>query len=283
MPIDFTASPIPGTDDRRQKVPDYASSGWADVFELDFFAPDASFGGFVTMGLYPRSKRGWFWAVVVGDDRPLVIVVDDELPLPPAPNLEVRSSGIWTDLIPQVPLEHFTVGLEAFGVGIDDPEEVFKSLRGDRTPMGFDMEWETDGDGWPLLPSGFELPCRAHGEILLGHEEFDFDGLGTRRRWWGDDARRSAPGMWLSGWWDDGTPLVGGPCELLERRSAEVFEITHPGDESTSLTATVRSVAPLPILRPGHETLGQRWRMLCRVEAGAGVESRQGVGWLDLQ
>ncbi len=234
------------------------------------------------MGLYPQSKRGWFWATVVGDDRPLVIVVDDELPLPKEPNLEVRSSGIWTDFIPQVELEHFTVGLEAFGVGIDDPDEVFNGLRGDRTPVGFDLEWETEGDGWGLLPSGFELPCRAHGEILVGHEEFDFDGLGVRRRWWGDDARRSEPGIWLSGWWDDGAPL-GGRCEMLHRRSAEVIEMTHPHDVAQTVVASIRSVAPLPIIRPTQESPGQRWRMLCRVEAIEADERRQGVGWLDLQ
>lgn len=261
-------------------MPADADSSWADVVELDFFAPDASFGGFAVMGLYPRSKQGWFWAAVVGDDRPLVLVVDDELPLPAAPNLEVRSSGIWTDLIPQVPLVHYTVGLEAFGVGIDNPDDVFTGLRGDLTPMGFDLEWETEGDGWLLDSPGFELPCRAHGEILLGHEEFDFDGLGTRRRWWGDDARRSAAGMWLSGWWDDGTPLHGGQCELLERHSAEALVLTHPDAVGQSLTASVRSVAPLPIIRPAQAVDGQRWRMLCRVEDSS---ARQGVGWLDLQ
>lgn len=273
MPID-----LPASADRRQVAPPGIATDWADVFELDFFAPDASFGGFVTMGLYPGAKRGWFWAAVVGDDRQLVLVVDDELPLPAAPHLEVRSSGIWTDFIPQIPLEHFTVGLEAFGVGLDDPNDVFDGLRGDLTPIGFDMEWETEGDMWPIDPTGFEVPCRAHGEILLGHEEFDFDGLGTRRRWWGPDDRRAAPGMRLSGWWHDGASF-GAACELLDRASPEVFVVEATDIATSPLTLVVKAVAPLPIIRPGHDEVGQRWRMLCRVEAGDKV----GVAWLDLQ
>lgn len=256
-------------------MPVTAPRGWVDVFELDYFASDGSFGGFVVMGLYPAVGRGWFWASVVGADRPLVLVVDDEMPLPAWPNLEVRSTGIWTDLIAQVPLVHFTVGLEAFGVGLDDPAEVFTGLRGDLTPLGFDLEWETRTPAWALPGGGFELGCSAHGEILVGHEEFDFEGRGTRRRWTGPDERRFESGMWLSGWWDDDEPLVGRSCGLEKRLSAEHLQLSA-GEERFDVV--VMSVAPVPVVGVDGQT-SQRWRMLCRIDA----QGRTGTGWLDLR
>ena len=250
---------------------------WVDVFELDFFAADGSFGGFVTMGLYPTAGRGWYWACVTGNDRQLVLAVDEEMPIPKWPKLEVRTDGLWTDLIPQVPFDHFTVGLEAFGVGLDDVNEVFTGLRGDRTPMGFDLEWDTAG---PVETLGFEasvsMACKAHGEILLGHEEFDFEGLGVRRHWWGSDERRFEPGMELSGWWDSGMPIPSQRCELLKRIDTETMVLVL--DDERELTAKVQSVAPLPISGPTHDP-AQRWRMLCRF----GDDEVAGTGWLDLR
>jgi hypothetical protein len=55
--------------------------------------------------------------------------------------------------------------LEAFGVRFDDEAEAAASDRGERVPVGFDLEWET--------------PDRVVGEILLGRARYDLDARGT--------------------------------------------------------------------------------------------------------
>ena len=67
--------------------------------------PRAAAGGRRRPGTGPRS-----WA----PDRPLVLVRDHDVPLPGGRSLEVRTSGLWADHTCETPLEHWTVGVEAF-------------------------------------------------------------------------------------------------------------------------------------------------------------------------
>lgn len=169
----------------RRHEPD-GDPAWEEVWDLDFWAEDASLGGYIRLALRPGLGRAAYWACLVGDGRPLVSVIEAEAPVPKPPTLEFRTSGLWADIIAQVPFSHMTVGLEAFGLAFDDPAEVFGRGWGDREALGFDLEWE-DETG-PHAPAGepiHQSPARVHGEILVGREEIDFDGWGTRRHRWG--------------------------------------------------------------------------------------------------
>ena len=53
---------------------------WGESWYLDWAAADASYGGYVRLGLYPNLGLSWWWIALVGEDRPLVLVVDHELP-----------------------------------------------------------------------------------------------------------------------------------------------------------------------------------------------------------
>ena len=178
---------------------------WEEVWDLDFWSADASLGGYIRLAVRPGVGRATYWACLVGTDRPLVSVIEAEAPIPRAPTLEFRTSGLWADIIPQVPFAHMTVGLEAFGLAFEDPAEVFGRGWGDREALGYDLEWEDEAA--PHLPardgSGHHSPARVHGEILVGRDEIDFDGWGTRRHRWGpnDDADE----MVAAGRLDDGT------------------------------------------------------------------------------
>lgn len=55
---------------------------WNESWYFDFAAPDGSLGGYVRIGLYPNQGVAWYWACLVGEGRPLVTVVDHEVPLP---------------------------------------------------------------------------------------------------------------------------------------------------------------------------------------------------------
>lgn len=170
---------------------------WQESYYLDFFSPDGSVGGYVRIGLYPNLGAAWYWGCVVGPDRPLVTVIDHTVPLPADDRtLEVRASGLWADHNVETPLEHFSLGLEAFGVALDDPAEVYGEARGERTPLGFDLEWETDGTvfRYPEGMDRYEIPCRVHGEILVGSERIELDGFGQRDHSWGHRD------WWTMGW-----------------------------------------------------------------------------------
>jgi len=98
-------------------------------------------------------------------DGGLVLVADDDIPLPKGSLLEVRADGLWAELVCETPGEHWGFGLEAFGLRYDDPGEALVSDRAERVPVGLDLEWET--------------PDRVIGEILVGRERIAFDGTGA--------------------------------------------------------------------------------------------------------
>ncbi len=76
----------------------------------------------------------------------------------------VRAEGLWAELLCETPGEHWSFGLEAFGVRFDDEAEAATSDRGERIPVGFDLEWETTG---PVAARGdhgydsYELTARG--------------------------------------------------------------------------------------------------------------------------
>ena len=119
---------------------------WEESYGFDFAAGDGSVGGYVRLGMRPADGVAWYWAAVVGPDRPFVLVRDHDVPLPRGRSLEVRTSGLWADHTCETPLEHWTVGLEAFGVALDDPREAFGGERGDLCALGMDLEWEAADD-----------------------------------------------------------------------------------------------------------------------------------------
>lgn len=112
---------------------------------------------------------------------PYVVVREDDIPPPRSPSsFGIRAEGLWADMNCETPFEHWSYGLEAFGLALDDPGDE----RGDLVPLGFDLEWEATG---PIEGGHGEYtqPGIVHGEILVGTEAIAFDGTGTRRHQWG--------------------------------------------------------------------------------------------------
>lgn len=185
---------------------------WNESYYFDFAADDGSLGGYVRVGLYPNLGVVWYWASLVGEGRDLVTVIDHEVPLPSGDSsLELRTTGLWADHTCETPLEHFGLGLEAFGVGLDDPRQVYGEMRGEQVPIGFDLEWETDGAAYdyPAPLDRYEISCVVHGEILVGDERIEFDGHGQRDHSWGVRDWWVVSWCWVSGWLDDGTRFQG--------------------------------------------------------------------------
>ena len=163
---------------------------WEESWQLDFATNDGALGGSLRLGLLPNRGCSTVWCYVVGEGRRLVTVIEQEAPPLRQDALDLRCEGLWTDVICEAPLEHWSVGLEAFGVALDDPADALHGLRGDRIGVGLDLGWEVSGQIWQD-PGGdrYVAPAEVHGEVLLGSEVITFDGWGT----W--EHERSPPGV----------------------------------------------------------------------------------------
>ncbi|MBV9933043.1 MAG: hypothetical protein JO367_01965 [Actinobacteria bacterium] len=207
---------------------------------FDFATADGSFGGSVRLARDITGGRAVYWACVVGDGRPLVTVRDDEVPLPRGTSLEVRTSGLWSAMHTETPGEHWSVGLEAFALSLDDPTDAWADERGDLVPLGFDLEWEATALGTTAQP------CLVTGEVLVGTEQIEVEARG----WRGDDHGVPDWGGWSrrTGHWSDGTPLA-------------------KADD-----ATWTPLHEAPVLADGFRLQ----RSLCRLDGPTG---RRGAGW----
>jgi hypothetical protein len=176
-------------------------------------------------------------------------------------------------LVCETPLDHWSVGLEAFGVALDDPLEAWGRERGDPWAMGLDVEWEGTAPcaAWPGAETGYWQGCDVHGDVLVGAGRFSLVGTGTRVHLWGDRPRQE-PSGWAAGRLDDGatftsTDLVVACDEEGRMRSVS---LDAGGEHVTGVAA-----AQAPVLLPGA---GRLARSVCRYEAPGG---RWGHGWAE--
>ncbi|MFA9564314.1 MAG: hypothetical protein ACERLM_06375 [Acidimicrobiales bacterium] len=281
---------------------------WNESWYFDFVTRDGSTAGYVRVGLYPNLDVLWYWAYLVRPDadRPLVAVIDHEVPVPPpAGSLELRTEGLWADHIVETPLDHVTVGLEAFGVALDRPEAAYGNLWGERIALGFDLEWETDRGlsfAYPFT-TRYEISCTVHGEVLVGDERLDIDAIGQRDHSWGVRDWWAFGWCWISGWLEDGARFhaaiqhpeamwaigyLAPPDGPLEATVACRVDDAPLGEHGfpTSVTVTVDevtlAVTPIgwaPVLLTSDDAKTSYFpRGAIRVRADDG---RQGVGWIE--
>jgi hypothetical protein len=139
------------------------------------FASDGGISGFARLELRRDESVAWFWTYLIGPEIDgLVVVRDHDVPLPRA-RLELRADGLWTEFSCETPHEHWTFGLEAFGVRLDAPDDALAGEIGERLPVGFDLEWEVAGSG----DGSVRHEGVVHGEILLSRSRYEIDTQGT--------------------------------------------------------------------------------------------------------
>jgi hypothetical protein len=282
---------------------------WNESWYFDFVDPDGTLGGYVRIGLYPNLGVCWYWACVVGEGRKLVTVVDHTVPLPRAGgSLELRHDGLWADHNCEAPLDHWSLGLEAFGVMLDDPADTYSGMLGERMPLGFELDWETDGAvfRWPSPLDRYEVPCRVHGQILVGDESISFEGWGQRdhswgvRDWWSngwcwsafrlDDAAGTRvhavtliPSIGMAFGYVQGeagnevvsTFAVDDVMDLRTERFLDAYRVETPAG---GVQLSVEPVAWSPVLLVDPDGRESRFpRAMCRVDDG----TSSGVGWIE--
>ena len=233
----------PDPRDEHRHLPD-STELWNESYYMDWFNEDLTLGGYARIGFYPNLNRVWYWACLVGPDRPLVTVIEHEVAMPKsASSLELRHEGLWADHVIEVPNEHMSINLESFGLSLDDPAEVYHDPRGEVVPFGFELDFITDRGAyqWPPITPRYEIPCRVQGQILVGDERIEFDGWGQRdhswgaaRDWWAmpwswtagrlEDGERwhSAGGFSANNEWGVGYELAAGSEEFIESDRVQI-------------------------------------------------------------
>ncbi len=140
-----------------------------------------------------------------------LVVADEHVPVPRwEAGLDIRTDGLWASVYCETPFEHWSLGLEAFGLrlgaspvaeageapvaAVDEVDEAvgaWDDLVGERLAMGFDLEWELRGPPEPLSDGGgYAQVGVLFGEVLVARDRIEIDGPAVRDHWWG-----GAPGV----------------------------------------------------------------------------------------
>jgi hypothetical protein len=291
----------PADEDRHQAS---GETWFNESWYFDFSQADGT-GGYVRLGLYPNQRMAWFWAYLVTPEEGLIVVRDHEIPLPKGDALEVRADSLWAELVCETPMEHWGLGMEAFGVRLDEPVDAYRGEIGERLPVGLDLEWEavTPVYDYPYpdghLGAHYEHAGIVHGELLIGSDRIPFEGRGERDHSWGERD------WWQFGWhWTafqigqalavnfvqpEGSDLALGAVwrvgDEVEPVTAARVE-THFGahgiptaaryviNHELEVDVEVIAAAPVPLTAPDGRT-GMFPRALCRYTTLEGT----GTGW----
>ena len=238
--------------------------GGPETWSFDFVAPDGALAGFVGLTLWSAPRLAWYWAALVGRRRPYLLVRDLDVAAPRSPtSREIRSEGLWADVNCETPHDHWSLGLEAFGVSLDDPDEALGAERGDRTGLGLDLEWEAAA---PVLggPGSYGQACAVHGEILVGGgggpvETIAFEGSGWRRHAWGAAVQWFTPTWRVDGCLDGGAPYS---APLVDDAGLAVLQRAPLRLEGAGRAAVLERALCRFTMPGGHTGLGWTERII---------------------
>lgn len=298
-PFDVT----PGDEGRHPAGPEEL---WGESWYLDWAAPDASTGGYVRLGLYPNLGVSWWWIALVGEDRPLVLVVDHTLPCPEGDAaLSPAAGSTHVELSVPEPLQRFRVVSTAQGVELPDPAQAFHGLDGPTVPVQLDLEWTSRSDVFPYsMTTRYEVSSWVTGTVTIGDETIAVDCAGQRDHSWGVRDWWQFPWNWTSGHLDDGSffhaarSIIPG-LDLFATgytvsrdgalTPADIIENEVDIDDEKLPTAARQRIGPVafttepvghaPVLLVAPDGRETRFpRAMCRYTTGDG---RAGTGWTE--
>ncbi|MFT7601245.1 MAG: hypothetical protein ACI8TP_004196 [Acidimicrobiales bacterium] len=162
--------------------------GWSESHRLDCVADRLTLS--CQMTVRPNQRQASFLAAVLEADCDPIVIVDHEVPMPGV-GWEMRTSGLWAEFVCETPLSHWSYGLEAFALSIDDPDELLGRAIGQRVPLGWEFEFEAGEPaaffsiGGAVSGSGYSQRGRGHGLLLSADGEREAEGNAIRSHWWG--------------------------------------------------------------------------------------------------
>lgn len=287
---------------------------WNESWYFDFASADGSVGGYVRLGLYPNWGRAWYWACLVRNGEPLVLVADNSAPLPDAghggpegADSRLVTAGQAFTAAQEIlrPLESVRLTLDASAAALlPDPAAAYSTSAGETTAFGFDLRWATAGGAYPYRDmSRYEIPASVDGTIRLGDEHIRFSGYGERDHSWGERDWWNLSWLWTAGRLHDGTAFHGvqanlgfafpwpsflrAPDGTLSHRDGFRAATRFGPDDfpassqlavgGLNLTVTPLHFAPVAMTSPDGR-VAHFPRAMCRFEAAGG---RSGYGWTE--
>ena len=142
----------------------------------------------VFVGLELRGDRFDYWAGLVRADEAYLYIEElDGRGL--RDGLEIKPAEMWADHDCDVAFEQWSLGNEAHGVLLDDPEEAWRRAYGAPVPVTFDIEWYATSAPESLQESERASGYRQDGEvdcqIELSTGLVEFVGPAHRVHTWG--------------------------------------------------------------------------------------------------
>ncbi len=100
---------------------------------------------------------------------------------------EIRHDGLWAEQVCEVPFEHWSYGLEAFALELDDPEALLGAGLGHRVAFGFELDFVAGDDLVSAESSDIQIG-EVSGVVLLGVDQLEIEGWPAHRVHWWDGA-----------------------------------------------------------------------------------------------
>lgn len=189
-------------DERPHEPPAPDGASWCETWWFEVASSDGA-GVAVRAVSWPALSCTWYWAHVALPDGTRIAVRDHDLPPPASGRILVRGDQFWADHVAEEPLAFWTIGLETYGVRVEDPVDALESEFGERMPVAFELELESVASAAPFgrgeggaastgavatrsAAGYYEQVCAVHGEVHIGPStSIGLSGRGARGHSWG--------------------------------------------------------------------------------------------------
>ena len=135
------------------------------------------------VGLELRGDRFDYWAGFVRTAEPY-LYVEELNGSGLRSGLEIKPPEMWADHVCDVPMQQWSLGNEAHGVLLDDPDEAWRRARGTVVPVTFDVEWHASGAP-DAIAHGYRQVGEIDAEVELTDGVFALVGPARRAHVWG--------------------------------------------------------------------------------------------------
>jgi hypothetical protein len=167
--------PLSPIDERRH--PDVAVEAWW------WWGWSANAAAGLFIGLELRGSCFDYWAGLVRAGEPYLYIEElDGRGL--RDGLEIKPPQMWADHQCDVPFRQWSLGNEAHGVLLADPDEAWRRAFGDVVPVTFDVEWHADGEP-QRIEHGYEQRGEIDARIELTDGVLSIVGPAFRAHVWG--------------------------------------------------------------------------------------------------
>jgi hypothetical protein len=146
------------------------------------WSPVADAGVFV--GFEVRGRRFDYWAGLVRRGHPYLLV--EELDgADRRAGLEIKPAEMWAGHECDDPFRQWSMGNEAHGVLLEDPEEALDRAYGNPVPCTFDVEWYATADP-TAIAGGYEQRGEVDARVELLEGVVTVHGPARRVHTWGE-------------------------------------------------------------------------------------------------